>query len=1126
LIKSKIIFGLLALFLLGGTVIPALGQTDAIADHVVINEIDINPPGDDSKSISEWVELYNPTSSSIDIGGWSITSTTLLKKTLKISDGTTIKPDSHLLFSHQTLWFPDVAEVVELRDKAGNVIDKTSKFTDLKNDYTSWQRIYDGYDTDSDADWVFEFGNGGKSNGKLPTEEEKISTTVSITTDKENYIFGDIATITGKISERIYVTKPYFQPAQIKVNIEGPNFFSKTITLFPDLNLSYKTTINLSKVLGFDGGEYTATVQYADGSASTKFLLGTQVAQVEEKEPGSLLVTTEKEAYLPGQFVTIKASTTDVIPLEGLKYKVINPEKQTVASGALYPNSKGEFTGSVFMNTVKPVYGVYRITSEYSTYYAEATFELVADIKEAKLISLKTDKTSYKPGEKVTITGRLNTAWIPSFDIEILQLGSPVSAKEMRQGALIGNIQNQFRIFNVVRLAGDSTFSYEFTIPNGPELLGNYRITVFKDVGSEQVFFKVTDKEEGEVVSTESFTLSTDKTTYDVGEKLIIIGNVFNLKARSSFETPAISMTIKDPNGKDIAFLGCTQAGGSGGKKGICDELTTLTLTSVPNVVGDFRSEITISNELFKPGTYTVKASFDQGKYTTTTSFTVNESEVIGVNDIIVSLDKKVYGLGEKVQLTGKVSESFPQKTLSITVTKPSGDTERHGVVISNKAFSWSWTIPSSETLASQAGNERSLASSNFGTYKIKTSSERAETNVFFRASPNPDEDFVLDVPFVIKTNKAVYDAGEKLVVSGKTTKRPQATSGQIPERIQILVKSPQGKVIYESSVHPDASGDFKQTFEMPITVFKDGTYRVTGSYFDLYDEMFFVVNNNFVVGGDEHLALQMELDKEEYYPGEVVKATGRLNKLIFLEHFELTVLKEDPSAATCGAFYCGKGVPMVTVRPDKAGGFTYEFKIPDSPTSLGGYMMTADTDFGTVSKLFTVIEKPAKSEISTEIEKPAETEKQTETPAQKFFEKENRITESSIQITVSEKTINDKTVQPRSIDGSLLTTKRGDEANVNIQVTTASGTCVIGPDTSCLVSESTRAPGTIYKIVEVDGISYKIRYSGPDARLEKFTIIPESSGATMPDSSWNVEILKSDEPSRFYYKVVYLPAA
>ena len=1115
MIKSKIIFGLLALFLLGGTVIPALGQTDAIADHVVINEIDINPPGDDSKSISEWIELYNPTSSSIDIGGWSIASTTLLKKTLKISDGTIIKPDSYLLFSHQALWFPDVAEVVELRDKAGNVVDKTPKFTDLKNDYTSWQRIYDGYDTDSDADWVFEFGNGGKSNGKLPTEEEKESVTVSITTDKENYIFGDIATITGKISERIYVIKPYFQPAQIKVNIEGPNFFSKTITLFPDLNLSYKTTINLSKVLGFNDGEYTATVQYADGSASTKFSLGTQVVQVEEKELGSLSVTTEKEAYLPGQFVAIKASTTDVIPFEGLKYKVINPEKQTVASGVLYPNAKGEFTGSVFMNTVKPVYGAYRVTAEYSTYYTESAFDLVADLKEAKLITLKTDKTSYKPGEKITVTGRLNTAWIPSFDIEILQLGSPVSAKEIRQG-VTSNIQNQFKKLDVVRLAGDSTFSYEFTIPSGPERLGSYKITVSKDIGSEQVFIKVTENPD-ETVSIEPFTIATDKKSYNIGDKLIILGNVFNIQTRSSFEIPTVSITLKDPNGKDITFLGCTPDG----TKEVCATPTKLTLTSVPNVVGDFRSEIAISGELFKPGTYTVKASFDQGKYTADASFTISESAVIGVNDIIVSLDKKVYGLGEKVQLTGKVSTSFPQKTLSIIVTKPTGDTERHGVVINNQAFSWIWSVPSSDNLASQAGNTRSLASSNFGTYEIKIFSEREEAKLFFRVSPNPDEDFVLDVPFVIKTNKAVYDVGEKLVVTGKTTKRPQATEGLIPERVQILVKSPLSKVIYESSVHPDVSGDFRQTFEMPVTIFKDGTYKVTASYFNLYDEVSFVVNNNFVVGGDEPLALQMNLDKEEYYPGDIVKATGRLNKLIFLDEFELTVIKEDPSAATCGAFYCGKGVPVVTVKPDSAGTFTYEFKIPNLPTSLGGYLITAETDFGSVSKIFTVVEKPAAS-IPTETEKPVE----TETPAKKFFEKENRITESSIPITVSEKTINDQTVQPRSIDGSLLTTKRGDEANVNIQVTTASGTCVIGPDTSCLVSESTRAPGTIYKIVEVDGISYKIRYSGPDARLEKFTIIPESSGATMPDSSWNVEILKSDEPSRFYYKVAYLPAA
>ena len=54
-------------------IVPAYAQTNA--DNVVINEVDINPPGDDSASISEWVEPYNPTDSEIDLSGWQIAST-------------------------------------------------------------------------------------------------------------------------------------------------------------------------------------------------------------------------------------------------------------------------------------------------------------------------------------------------------------------------------------------------------------------------------------------------------------------------------------------------------------------------------------------------------------------------------------------------------------------------------------------------------------------------------------------------------------------------------------------------------------------------------------------------------------------------------------------------------------------------------------------------------------------------------------------------------------------------------------------------------------------------------------------------------------------------------------------
>ena len=101
-------------------------------------------------------------------------------------------------------------------------------------------------------------------------------------------------------------------------------------------------------------------------------------------------------------------------------------------------------------------------------------------------------------------------------------------------------------------------------------------------------------------------------------------------------------------------------------------------------------------------------------------------------------------------------------------------------------------------------------------------------------------------------------------------------------------------------------------------------------------------------------------------------------------------------------------------------------------------------------------------------------------------IEKENRISEKTIPISTEEKISDDITISPRVISGSLITPSRDDESNVNLKVSTSAGICIIGPDVDCLVSESTRKQGQIYDVVEVDGISLNVRYSGPDVRLEK----------------------------------------
>jgi len=165
-----------------------------IEPTVVINEVDINPPGDDSASISEWVELYNPTDSEINLGGWEIASTTVLKKTMTILAGTTIQPGEFLTYSYQNVWFTDSNESVELRDENGIVIDKTPLFSDLANDFTSWQRIYDGLDTDSSSDWKFVTSTTGSSNGKL-IQTQDIVKELGLSSIRLDMIPGDIVTV-------------------------------------------------------------------------------------------------------------------------------------------------------------------------------------------------------------------------------------------------------------------------------------------------------------------------------------------------------------------------------------------------------------------------------------------------------------------------------------------------------------------------------------------------------------------------------------------------------------------------------------------------------------------------------------------------------------------------------------------------------------------------------------------------------------------------------------------------------------------------------------------------------------------------------------------------------------------
>jgi len=130
--------------------------------HVVINEIEQNPAGADYGN--EWLELYNPTGSVVDLSGWEMRSTAGMVETYVFPDGTTIDAGGYLVINFGAQFLDNEEESVILLDASDVEVDRTPFRTDTYNDSRSWQRVPNGSDTESDSDWAFREETLGFSN--------------------------------------------------------------------------------------------------------------------------------------------------------------------------------------------------------------------------------------------------------------------------------------------------------------------------------------------------------------------------------------------------------------------------------------------------------------------------------------------------------------------------------------------------------------------------------------------------------------------------------------------------------------------------------------------------------------------------------------------------------------------------------------------------------------------------------------------------------------------------------------------------------------------------------------------------------------------------------------------------
>ncbi len=125
--------------------------------RVVINEVELNPPGSDSGN--EWIELYNPSYRIILLRGWKVKALHGEPTEKSIPPHATLLPHDYYVFNPSDRWLDNRNECIQLIDNRGKLVDFTILMSDTRNNKKTWQRAPDGSDN-----WKFKEGTKGSSN--------------------------------------------------------------------------------------------------------------------------------------------------------------------------------------------------------------------------------------------------------------------------------------------------------------------------------------------------------------------------------------------------------------------------------------------------------------------------------------------------------------------------------------------------------------------------------------------------------------------------------------------------------------------------------------------------------------------------------------------------------------------------------------------------------------------------------------------------------------------------------------------------------------------------------------------------------------------------------------------------
>jgi hypothetical protein len=584
-----------------------------------------------------------------------------------------------------------------------------------------------------------------------------------------------------------------------------------------------------------------------------------------------------------------------------------------------------------------------------------------------------------------------------------------------------------------------------------------------------------------------------------LGTPLKVSGSVldYDFKVSNNLRN-SVELSIKDDTGKSMTYQDHQQKTGyTNCNTNDCAKYDTpLIFTALPDSVGNFEVDIIVHPGQFDFGTYTVTANHYASSTIESITFEVISAqeqifaETEEQEPLTFEIEKDVYYVGEKLIVTGNVILKDPQ---SISGSSTSSQTTTNYAQATMNYIEVSIPYPKSMKI---------VKSSNYQTI------------------PDDDENY---------TGGGGSGGGGTTQggVDGKGTsasKNTESNSDRFTgyDGRAILQKQTLLLTDMNFKAYPDENGNFSGMFDLRAGMFASGTYVIKANYYGHHTEQLFtIIDNSLKAGSSPEIIL--EFDKSEYVPGDTVQISGKIANIYYYDKVSLKISSPDVSKINCLVGHqCGSGNSEKKIRVNEGvegATFYMNYKIPSDSSAIGNYTVLADTHFGALEKSFFVIDE---SEIIGQTLPPSEELPSSIIP-KKIIEKFNRISDNQIPITLDEKSDENSILAPRVIQGSLFTSARGEESSVNLRITTSDGQCVIGQSSDCLVSESTRKPGAIYSIVTIDDANYKIRYSGNDVRLEKFSIVPEESGSKININNLDVEIIKDEQPSRFYYKISYV---